>query len=186
MEWHLQVSNAVTKSKKALHAINLIKKYFNSRELLTLITTNYLSILYYNADVWMLPSLAPNLKKQLMAASAAPLKFCTCLYDRTMSYVTLHSLNNRATPNQFCTYRHALLLHKVYNNQNPNNDTIDLYFNQQFNSRCRTVKFVDTRSYKIGKNILSNRFVILNGKINLDWLNLPFESYKIKCKNPLL
>ena len=121
-----------------------------------------------------------------MAVSAAPLKICTCLYDRTMSYETLHSLNNRATPNQFCTYRHALLLHKVYNNQNPNNDTIDLYFNQQFNNCCRTVKFVDTRSYKIGKNILSNQLVILNGKINLEWLNLPFESYKIKCKNLLL
>ena len=103
-----------------------------------------------------------------------------------MLYDTLHTLNNRATPNQFCTYRHALLLHKVYNNENPINNTIDLYFNLQFNNRCRTVKLVDTRAYNIGKKNLSNRFVILNGKINIDWLNLPFESYKIKCKKLLL
>ena len=99
LTWSNQVTQATQKSKKALHAINLIKIYFTPQELLTLITSNYLSILFYNADVWLLPSLAPNLKKQLMAASAAPLKFCTHLYDRTMSYETLHSLNNRVTPN---------------------------------------------------------------------------------------
>ena len=35
---------------------------------------------------------------------------------------------------------------------------------------------------KIGMNILSNRFYYLNGKIELYWLNLPFGSYKVKCK----
>ena len=182
LQWHLQVNNAITKSKRALHAINLIRKYFTQKQLLDLITSNYLSILYYNADIWLLPSLAPILKTKLLSASAAPLKLCTRLYDNSMSYETLHTINNRANPSQFSTYRHAILLHKTYNDTTLNNNWLDLFFNQHFNGRCNTVNFVNTKQYKIGNNLLSNRFVILNGKINYEWLNLPFESYKLKCK----
>ena len=105
----------ISKSKKALHAISLIRKYFTPSELLSIITSNYLYILYYNADVWLLSTLSPLLKQKLLSASAAPLKLCTRIYDRFMSFETLHSVNNRATPLQFTTYRHAILLHKYYN-----------------------------------------------------------------------
>ena len=103
-----------------------------------------------------------------------------------MSFDTLHSLNKRATPKQFTTYRHALLLHKYYNDETKSNDWLNLFFNQQFNNRCESVKFVDTKSYKIGNNILANRFPILNFKVKFDWLNLPFNSYKMKCKEIFL
>ena len=186
LQWHLQINNAISKSRKALHAISLIKKYFSQSELLTMITSNYLSILYYNADVWLLPTLNPQLKQKLLSASAAPLKLCTRMYDRSMSFNTLHTLNKRATPKQFTTYRHAILLHKVYNDETTNQNWLDLFFNQQFNNRCETVKFIDTKNYKIGNNILSNHFIILNGKIKYDWLNLPFNSFKLKCKELFL
>ena len=186
LNWHLQVNNAITKSKKALHAISLIKKYFTSSELLSIITSNYLSILYYNADVWLLSTLSPQIKQKLLSASAAPLKLCTRLYDPSMSFETLHLINKRATPKQFTIYRHAILLHKYYNNESNDNNWLDLFFNQQFNNRCDTVKFVNTKSYKIGDNLLANRFTILNGKIRFDWLNLPLNSYKLKCKEIFL
>ena len=186
LQWHLQINNAISKSKRALHAINLIRKFFTQTQLLKLITSNYLSVLYYNADVWLLPSLAPNLKQKLLSASAAPLKMCTRLYDQSMSYDTLHILNKRATPKQFTTYRHALLLHKTFNDSTLSRDWTDLFFNQQFNGRCNTINFLNLKHYKIGNNILSNRFVILNGLINYEWLNLPFNSYKLKCKNMFL
>ena len=103
-----------------------------------------------------------------------------------MSFDTLHSLNKRATPKQFTTYRHGLLLHKYYNDETKSNNWLDLFFNQQFNNRCDSVNFVDTKTYKIGNNILANRFTILNGKVKFDWLNLPFNSYKMKCKEIFL
>ena len=186
LQWHLQVAQTISKSKKALHAISLIRKYFTSSELLSIITSNYLSILYYNADVWLLPTLSPLLRQKLLSASAAPLKLCTRIYDRSMSFETLHSVNKRATPMQFTTYRHAILLHKFYNDDTYNSNWLDLFFNQQFNNRRDTVCFVDTKSFKIGNNILANRFTILNGKIKFDWLNLPFNSYKLKCKEAFL
>ena len=40
--------------------------------------------------------------------------------------------------------------------------------------------------YKVGNNILSNQLSCLNRKIQFDFLNLPFETYKIKCKSLFL
>ena len=56
LNWQNQIENVITKAKKALHAIKLVRKYFNKNELLRLITANYYSILYYNSEIWHLPS----------------------------------------------------------------------------------------------------------------------------------
>ena len=45
---------------------NDFKKYFNTTELLQLITSNFYSILYYNSEIWHLPSLKGNLKGKLL------------------------------------------------------------------------------------------------------------------------
>ena len=40
--------------------------------------------------------------------------------------------------------------------------------------------------FKVGVNAFSNWAWYLNGKINQDWLSLPYSSYKIKCKKLFL
>ena len=62
LSWQPHVANAIAKSKIALHAIHLIRKHFKEAELLQLITSNYYSILYYNSEIWHLPSNSHNLK----------------------------------------------------------------------------------------------------------------------------
>ena len=91
MNWQNQIENVITKAKKALHAIKLVRKYFNKNELLRLITANYYSILYYNSEIWHLPSNTYNCKKQLLTASALPLKLCVYHFDQSISYDTLHT-----------------------------------------------------------------------------------------------
>ena len=44
----------------------------------------------------------------------------------------------------------------------------------------------NTSNYKVGKNLPANRLKILNNKIELKWLNLSHDSYKIKCKGLFL
>ena len=62
LNWQIQVQKTITKAKSSLHAIQLISKHFNKKELLQIITANYYSILYYNSEIWHLPSLT-NLTK---------------------------------------------------------------------------------------------------------------------------
>ena len=60
LNWSSHISQTITKSKKALHAIRLIKKYFKKDEILNLLTSNFYSILYYNSEIWHLPTLSPR------------------------------------------------------------------------------------------------------------------------------
>ena len=81
------------------------------------------------------------------------------------------------------TYKQAFLLYKTYNNEEMSHNWTNLFFNQQFNARTHFAYFINNSKYKIGINtIISNRFLILNGKIPLNWLNEAFDSFKIKCK----
>ena len=50
-------------------------------ELLNLLTSNIYSILYYNSEIWHLPSLKPTLKQKLLSASARALKVYNTLVD---------------------------------------------------------------------------------------------------------
>ena len=170
----------------ALHAIRLIKGYFTLTELKHLITANFYSILYYNSEIWHLPKINPILKNHLLAASATALKLCTPSYNESMSYTTLHSINNRATPSQMMLYKHSIILYKTLNEQQPPKEWIDLNFTQILSSRQNNFECFNNALFKVGNNILSNRFSTLNRKIPLTWLNLKPVPFKVQCKRQFL
>ena len=182
LNWQIQVQKTITKARNNLHAIQLISKHFTKKETLQLITANYYSVLYYNSEIWHLPSLSNSSKKQLLSASAHPLKMCTKNYDQSISFLTLHSLNNRATPNQMIKYKTSLILHKIINNDEMSFERQQLFFNQNFNRRNNKASFRDLSNYRIGKNLITNRLNILNNKIPYDWFNESMLSFKLKCK----
>jgi hypothetical protein len=164
----------------------MIRKYFKTSEIIQLLTSNFYSKLYYGSEIWHLPTLNSNCKKLLLLASVNALKLCNAFYNPTISYVDLHNLHKRALPNNFCTYRHCPLLFKVINNKISKRDWLDLNFQMLNTSRQTRFETINCSVYKVGNNILSNRLSCLNRKIQLDFLNLPFETYKIKCKNLFL
>ena len=186
LNWNDQVANAISKSNKSLHCIKLIKFYFTSSELLQLLTSNYYSVLFYNSEIWNIPNLKADLKRRLLSASANALKVCTPTYHDRMSYLELHKINNRATPAEFSNYKHALLLHKLIHTEIPTLDWIDLNFQQTFNRRSTSVNFVKNNRFKIGENLMCNRFGVLNGKITHEMLNLGTDSFKVTCKSMFL
>ena len=107
-------------------------------------------------------------------------------YNNMISFNQQHIVNKRATPIQIMAYKHSLLLHEIFNNSIHTKDWLSLNFQQTFNAHNNCVKLVDTSRLKIGKNIAINRLVVINGKIPYDWLNLTWNSFKIKCKRLLL
>ena len=58
-------------------------------------------------------------------------------------------------------------------------DWINLFSNQHVNALEPYVQFINATSYKIGKNIPHNRFLILNGKILQEWLNETPVAFKV-------
>ena len=182
LQWTNHVCRVIQKADRALNAIKLIRRFFTSYELLQLLTSNYYSILYYNSEVWHLGSLKAILHKQLMSASAKALKVALHYPDPMISYVNLHKMANRATPEMFLKYKMSLLLYRTFNNEIPETDWLSLNFDQILTSRQSNFLTQKTNNYNVGLNISSNKFYVLNGKIILDWLSLPINSYKILCK----
>ena len=121
-----------------------------------------------------------------MSASGRAIKACTYKPDPGISFINLHKLNHRATPNKVMIYRHALLLYKLYNDRQPMTEWSHLNFQHQFSMRQGHFTVAKTNTYKIGDNILVNRLSVLNNLIPLDWLNLSYESYKIKMKEKFI
>ena len=136
--------------------------------------------------MWQIPTLKPDLKNLILSTSANTLKICTPTYTLMTSYHDLHTQNTWATPNQFMIYKHSLLLYSIYNTQSPTKDWIDLNFNQNFNTREPNFRTLNRNNYRVGKNKISERLNILNGKIPWDWLNQDKLSYKLKCKSKFL
>ena len=109
--------------------------------------------------------------------STNALKLCLQNHDPMISFLNVHSLTSRATPDKYCIFKHALL-YKIYNNQTPKLDWIALNFNQNFNARNANLMSYSTSNYKIGRNKLSEQLMQLNNLINLNDLNLEYNLYK--------
>ena len=186
LTWSPQVARAIKGANNSLQAIKLISKYFTNFEINFLITSHFYSKLYYGSEIWHLPTLNHNCKKLLVSASANALKLCITNHDPMISHVEIHQLTNRALPNKFSLYRHSLLLFKVYNNMQPLKEWTHLNFQIIHTQRQTHFEVHRDNNYKIGNNVLTNRFACLNKKIPLDWLNKPLSGFKIECKKLFL
>ena len=142
LTWGDQVSKSINKAKKTLHAIHLIKRYFTNDELKGLLTSNYYSVLYYNSEIWNLPSLNTNLKKKLLSASATAIKLCLSKLPPNTSYESIHRLAKRGTPTQMCQYKHAIQPYKLFNY-----------------TRCQKTGFLSTSNRTTMGEIISSRYL---------------------------
>ena len=186
LQWSNQVSTVIKKANKALNAIKIIRKFFTSKELLLLLTSNYYSVLYYNCEVWNIGSLKQNLKNQLLSASGNALRVAFHYPSQYIGFMELHKRADRATPEMFGRYRLSLLLYRTFNDAIPETEWVEMNFQQIVMSRQTVFKIVKTNINKVGLNILCNRLHEINGKIKLDWLNMSKCAYKITCKKNFL
>ena len=138
--------------------------------------------MYYNSEIWHLPTLKSTLKQSLLCASAKALRVCSGAIDHNISFINLHKICERATPEMFMNYKLALCLYKLYNVEFNSIEFVSLNNNQILTSR--QVKFITIKinTFKVGINSLANRLHSINNSIPLNWLNLSMDTYKIPCK----
>ena len=122
-----------------------------------------------------------------ISISAKAIKICAKSTDTWMlSFGSLHEMAGRSTPDKLMFYKLALQLYRTFNYKCPTNDWLSINFNSVLTSRQNKFSINKTNRLKVGMNILSNRFNTLNGKIDLNWLNLGLDTYKINCKKLFL
>jgi hypothetical protein len=86
----------------------------------------------------------------------------------------------------YCTYKLSLLLHNIFNEGVPSDEWIHLNHEQILMSRQTDFMIKTKNTTTIGKNVLASRFHVLKSKIPLEWLNLTYINFKLKCKNKFL
>ena len=77
-------------------------------------------------------------------------------------------------------YKHAIQLHKLHNSTMMTEDWISLNFQQNFNGRNDKLHVFNVANYKVGQNLIVNRFKTLNNKIPYSWLNESLDSFSVK------
>jgi hypothetical protein len=63
-EWASQVEHSVKKVRCTLQGLRVLKKYFTTPRRIILITPFFYSCLYYELQVWLIPSLKGVLKSK--------------------------------------------------------------------------------------------------------------------------
>jgi hypothetical protein len=137
-----------------------------------LVTSNVFSILYYNSDIWHLPTLNSNLKCDIRSSSVNALKMCATNYNYWMSYYFLHTINKRAQPNHILKFKLTLMLFKMYRDQIPTIEWVALNNDQIFTSGLTKCIESTSSSYKVRLNIPIRRLTVTSNKIEI-WLAQP-------------
>ena len=106
-------------------------------------------------------------------------KYCT----NDISFIRLHEIYKRATPNNYSLYKHALSTYKLMNSSAPySTEWVALNFNQTLTSRQVNFRSNKANKKRVGLNALANRIACINDKIPLTWFNYSLDSFKIICK----
>ena len=150
----------------------------------TLLDSNFYSILYYNAVIWLTPTLRSDLKQNLLTASACALRSCLMNEGFDISFVNLHKIHNKCTPEQIMYYQMSLKLHKLMNEHNNHLSFEHVTIMDQIVGTSRQINFQTFKKFntKIGLNTTANKLFPLNNMIRLDSLNLKFTHYKKLAK----
>ena len=98
LTWSVHVAKTLTKARKALFGLRSIKKYFTPIEMRNLLDSNFYSILYYNACIWLTPDLHSELKQNLLSLSANALRSCVTYHSSDVSFKNIHVKIRKVPP----------------------------------------------------------------------------------------
>ena len=119
-------------------------------------------------------------------ASATAIRSCDNSLTIFNTHTQIHKSADRALLDQMLSYKHALLMHQLFNSCQPDLEFMHLNFQLNQNPRLQKANFFNRQNYEAGTNILLNRLSHLNNKIEKSWLVLSLNAFKIKCKSLFL
>ena len=144
----------------------------------TLLDTYFYSVLYYNSVIWLIPEIGPLMKQKLLSISACALRSCLSQNNCEISFERIHVLHKKCTPVQIMCYQSALQLHKVWNRETLNFESISMLDQITLTSRQTSFLIFRNNSSRIGMNTTANKFYQLTSKIKLETQNFSFVHYK--------
>ena len=162
MSWDNQYDHAIKEANHNLYAIKVIAKYFSKEEKRTLLTSLFYSKLYYGSEIWHIPGRSMTQNKKLKLASANAIRSCDKSMTIFHTHTQIHSIANRALPDQMLNYKHAISMYKLFNHCQPETEFVQLNFQLNQNQRLNHANFFSRHCFESGNNILLNRLALVN------------------------
>jgi hypothetical protein len=148
----------------ALNTRKPIRKFFKTNELLNIVISNFYLILFYNSEVWHIPSISQELKYSLFVASTKAINVCLYYPMSAISYCDLKKTTHEIVCD--CITQHYCGIN-LSTKKIPGDETMK------------------GNTLKIGLKCATNRFHHLNDKIPSTWFNKLHDSFKVECKKKL-
>ena len=180
LNWDLHVTVTISKAKRKIYALKMLKKFFRPNEMRILLDSYFYSTLYYNSVIWLTPNLSSQSKQNLLSVSANALWTCMMYGNNEISFENIHKLCKKCTPKQITMYQMSLKLHKLLNDVfiECSMEHVRILNQIVCTQRQLVFKMFKSNNYKIGLNSTANKLYPLNGLISLDSLPFGYVHFK--------
>lgn len=169
LDWRAHVDAALNKSAHTIKRIRYLSKWLTGEELLQLVTSQYMSLVFYAAPLWI-GNLSSLSWKRLNSAHYRALRAALRDFRKKKKRKDLDKISKRATPVQWSRYIVASTVIKLYTSSDTNIAEL-LRSNAYVNDRMpRKARFSDRSRLKIGRQSLQNRIGPLFSHITFDWI----------------
>jgi hypothetical protein len=170
LRWNSQMENAIKSSRKSSHGLKYLKRYFTEDELVTVVKSQIYSLIYYNCEVWLIPSVNKQLKKRLKSAITGCLRNAFGLWDWPINSNDIHEICGIATMEQWSNYVHARSLHKIIKHEKPDGIYRGLLKQALVERRADITYFHPSNRKLVGTNQFQNRVKFVSSKFrNNEW-----------------
>ena len=148
--------------------------------MLSLLKSNFYSVLYYNSQIWLTPDLSSASKHDLLSVSSLALRTCINYPNHDISFINLHKQCRKSTPEQIMMYQLSLNAYNSINENTlvPSTELVRLL--DQIICPRRQVFFETLKSngFKIGLNSNANKFYHIRRQIVLEKMSWTFPRFK--------
>ena len=169
LNWNIHEAKTISKAKRSLFGLKLLKKYFSNQEMRRLLDSHFYSVLFYNANIWLTPSLS----------SANALRSCLMHEGFDISFERLHVIHKKCTPSQISLYQQFIWLYRILNfdGPEPSFETITVLDQLICTTRQLNFQIIKNNHRKIGLNTTANKLYHLNNSIGLVLFNLTLQNF---------
>jgi len=173
LNWSNHIQKTVNKLKGVNQCIKHLKKYFRGEDLLTLVKTKILALLYYGSEVWFGPHTKKNLVKKVEKVCKQNLRVAISKDFQNIRSQDLYQITGILSPDNKMKLVHLQMLVKIWNKEDPRCIFEHMKDNRIYYNRRRNILFFSNDyRLKFGMNCFANRLKDILNNLEFNPVNM--------------
>jgi len=181
LSWDDQANHAINKGKSLLSHFKFLRKYFNEKQYLKIVTGNYYSTVFYGSTVWF-DNIKSIHKTKLNSMHFRLLRVACRDFQNLISKEDLTKRCQRAAPRQWVNFLTSSKIIKICRNKEPP-DIYEMLMSTVYNEprKPNIGYFFDDSRKKPGKQRICNRLAMMK-EVKKPWLHQQLTDDEIRIE----